>query len=99
MKGDWISHDANRLALGCMGLGGSWNDESYDQNHIKQAELAVETALEQGIHFFDHADIYARGKAEAVFGEFLKSKPGLREKIFIQTKCGCLLYTSPSPRD
>ena len=85
MRGDWISHDTHRLALGCMGLGGSWNDESYDQNHIKQAELAIETALEEGIHFFDHADIYARGKAEAVFGEFLKSKPGLREKIFIQT--------------
>ena len=53
MKGDWISHDTHRLALGCMGLGGSWNDESYDQNHIKQAELAIETALEQGLHFFD----------------------------------------------
>ena len=46
MKGDWISHDAHRLALGCMGLGGSWNDKSYDQNHIKQAHSAIETALE-----------------------------------------------------
>ena len=95
MKGDWISHDTHRLALGCMGLGGSWNDKSYDQNHIKQAHSAIETALEQGIHFFDHADIYARGKAEAVFGEFLKSKPGLREKIFIQTKCGIRLPGDP----
>ena len=51
MKGDWISHDTHHLALGCMGLGGSWNDESYDQNHIKQAHSAIETALEQGIHF------------------------------------------------
>ena len=52
MKGDWISHDTHRLALGCMGLGGSWNDKSYDQNHIKQAHSAIETALEEGIHFF-----------------------------------------------
>ena len=95
MKGDWISHDTHRLALGCMGLGGSWNDKSYDQNHIKQAHSAIETALEEGIHFFDHADIYARGKAEAVFGEILKSKPGLREKIFIQTKCGIRLPGDP----
>ena len=48
MKGDWISHDTHRLALGCMGLGGSWNDKSYDQNHIKQAHSAIETALEEG---------------------------------------------------
>ena len=34
MTGDWISHDTHRLALGSMGLGGSWNDKSYDQNHI-----------------------------------------------------------------
>ena len=95
MEGDWISHDMHRLALGCMGLGGSWNDKSYDQNHIKQAHSAIETALEEGIHFFDHADIYARGKAEAVFGEFLKSKPELREKIFIQTKCGIRLPGDP----
>ena len=37
---------------------------------------------------FDHADIYCRGKAEAVFGAALAKSPGLRDRIFIQTKCG-----------
>jgi predicted oxidoreductase len=35
-----------------------------------------------------HADIYARGKSESVFGEYLIEHKGLRESITIQTKCG-----------
>ena len=35
--------------------------------------------------FFDHADIYAGGEAETVFGNALT--PQLREKMVIQTKC------------
>lgn len=35
--------------------------------------------------FFDHADIYAGGEAERIFGQAVDA--GLREKIFIQTKC------------
>ena len=41
--------------------------------------------VEQGLNFFDHADIYAGGEAEAVFGNALT--PELREKMVIQTKC------------
>jgi predicted oxidoreductase len=37
---------------------------------------------------FDHADIYAFGKAETVFGQVLKEKPTLRENIIIQSKMG-----------
>ena len=90
-----MNQQMDRLAIGCMGLGGGWNDKAYDRNHIKQAEKVIETALEAGIGYFDHADIYARGKAEAVFGEVLKSRPELREKIFLQTKCGIRLPGDP----
>ena len=78
-----------------MGLGGGWNDKPHDVNHVKQARIAVDAALEAGIRLFDHADIYARGKAESVFGELLKSEPGLREHLFIQTKCGIRLPGDP----
>jgi predicted oxidoreductase len=37
---------------------------------------------------FDHADIYTRGKSETIFGSILKRRPGLREQIVIQSKCG-----------
>lgn len=85
----------SRLALGCMGLGGGWNQDPITKDHITQAEAAVEAALSVGINMFDHADIYTQGKAEQVFGEVLKHKKGLREKIFIQSKCGIRLQTTP----
>lgn len=80
--------NASELVFGCMGLGGSWDDQPIEPAHVKQAHEAVEAALASGINMFDHADIYTRGKAEKVFGQVLKEKPGLRDEIIIQSKCG-----------
>ena len=52
------------------------------------AEEFVKTALDSGINFFDHADIYGGGRSEEVFGRLLAAQPDLREKMFIQSKCG-----------
>jgi predicted oxidoreductase len=79
---------ASRLAVGVMGLGGTWDTTPITADHIKHAHLVIDTALETGINFFDHADIYMMGKAEQVFGEVLKERPELREQLFIQSKCG-----------
>ncbi|MBG9791555.1 aldo/keto reductase [Paenibacillus dendritiformis] len=79
---------ASRLVLGCMGLGGGWNDEPITDQHLAAAHAAVDAALEAGINMFDHADIYTRGKAEQVFGQVLKERPELRERIVLQSKCG-----------
>lgn len=70
---------ASRLALGCMRIA----DKS-----LEQVEELVQTALDAGINFFDHADIYGGGKSEEIFGEVLKKHPEYREKMIIQTKCG-----------
>lgn len=45
----------------------------------------VDTALEHAINFFDHADIYGKGRCEELFGQVLT--PSLREKIILQSKC------------
>lgn len=82
---------ASRIALGCMGLGGDWDREPVTAANIKQGHEAVEAALSIGINFFDHADIYTRGKAEKVFGEIFRDRPGLREEIILQSKCGIKL--------
>jgi predicted oxidoreductase len=81
-----------KLIYGCMNLGGGWNQNPISADDEKKAQIAVETALECGINTFDHADIYAFGKAEAVFGRILKHKPELREKIKIQSKAGIVLH-------
>jgi predicted oxidoreductase len=49
---------------------------------------SVHTALEAGINFFDHADIYCNGKSEEVFADLWKDSPNLRQQIYLQTKCG-----------
>ncbi|MDZ7821837.1 MAG: aldo/keto reductase [Candidatus Marinimicrobia bacterium] len=54
----------------------------------KDASRLLRTALDNGINFFDHADIYGAGKSESVFSEALDLHPSEREKIYIQTKCG-----------
>jgi len=70
---------ASEIALGCMRINGL--------SFIKASEL-VRTALEVGIDLFDHADVYAGGQAEEIFGKILKSESIARDKIFLQTKCG-----------
>ena len=54
----------------------------------KEVEELVETALSVGINAFDLADIYGRGRCEELLGLVLKNRPDLREKMWIQSKCG-----------
>lgn len=88
---------ASRLVLGCMGLGGGWNDASITQCDEQQAFALIDAALEGGINIFDHADIYTFGKAEIVFGRYLEAFPAQRQQIFLQTKCGIKLGDTDGP--
>ena len=79
----------SRLCAGGMGLGGGWaKGIDLTPEHERQAREFLDAALALGINFFDHANIYARGRAEEAFGRALRERPGLREKIVIQSKCG-----------
>ena len=55
---------------------------------VKEVEEIVETALSVGINAFDLADIYGRGRCEELLGIVLKNRSDLREKMWIQSKCG-----------
>ena len=55
---------------------------------VKEVEELGETALSVGINAFDLADIYGRGRCEELLGLVLKNRPDLREKMWIQSKCG-----------
>ncbi|RAV19405.1 aldo/keto reductase [Paenibacillus contaminans] len=67
------------IAVGCMRIG------SLDK---PQAERFVQAALEEGANFFDHADIYGKGKCEEVFAEAIRMSPSVRDNIILQSKCG-----------
>jgi len=70
---------ASEIALGCMRI----NDLSKTE-----ASLLINTAIESGINFFDHADIYGGGKSEEVFADAFDMTPSSREKFILQSKCG-----------
>ena len=52
--------NASAIALGCMRM------RDLDE---KRVDAIMETALSNGINFFDHADIYGRGNSEKLFGD------------------------------
>jgi len=87
----------SRLAYGCMGIGGSWDNAPLTKEVTSKAIVSISTALEYGINFFDHADIYAHGKSELVFGKILKEIKYIRDNMIIQTKCGIRFPGNPNP--
>jgi len=86
----------SRIAYGCMKIGGGWGSEPITAQTCKEAMAVVRAALEEGIDFFDHADIYCRGKSEEVFSTLWEEAPRLRSKIFLQSKCGIRFGDDPA---
>ena len=82
------------ITCGCMGLGGGWEQITSSLENEKIAQTLIEVAIESGIKTFDHADIYALGKAEEVFGSVLKKNKTLRDDIILQSKAGIRLRQS-----
>lgn len=71
--------EASRIALGCMRMA---------DKTVEEAKVIIQTALDGGINFFDHADMYGAGKSESIFTEALKSMDVKREDIILQSKVG-----------
>ncbi|MGG1638593.1 aldo/keto reductase [Paenibacillus sp. NRS-1760] len=67
------------IAVGCMRI------NSLDKTG---AERFVQTALDKGANFFDHADIYGGGTCEEIFADAIHMNDEVREKIILQSKCG-----------
>jgi predicted oxidoreductase len=56
----------SQLVMGCM---------RFTDMPVDEVEKLVKAALDEGINFFDHADIYGRGKCETLFGQVLQRHP------------------------
>lgn len=67
------------VVLGCMRIASL--SETAAASYISKA-------LEWGINFFDHADIYGGGQCETLFGKACKAAGIPRENMIIQSKCG-----------
>jgi len=69
----------SRIALGCMRMA-SLNE--------REAANVIETVVQHGINFFDHADIYGGGESEIRFAQGAKLAGLKREDMLLQSKCG-----------
>jgi predicted oxidoreductase len=67
------------IAVGCMRI---------NKLSKPDAERFVQTALDEGANFFDHADIYGGGACEEIFAEAVHMNSTVRERIILQSKCG-----------
>ena len=69
----------SNIILGCMRL---------KNLTISEAGILIHQAIDLGINFFDHADIYGGGICETIFAEAVQMNAKIREKMIIQSKCG-----------
>ncbi len=78
--------------IGTMRLG-TWGSNLSTPEY----ENFIESCLDLGLIDFDHADIYGHYTTEEDFGNVLKSRKDLRQKIRITTKCGIKLVSENRP--
>lgn len=71
--------EASHISLGCMRMSNLTKEE---------ASRVLGNALDVGVDFFDHADIYGQGRSEEIFSEAMKTLNVARDDYFIQTKTG-----------
>ncbi|MBL8088234.1 MAG: aldo/keto reductase [Chthonomonas sp.] len=89
----------SRLAYGCMRISTLWDPKQVTADHREKGKKALFAALDCGYTLFDHADIYARGVCEEIFGEALRESAELRSAAVIATKCGIRFAQTPRAID
>ena len=70
----------SEIGIGCWAIGSEWGDVSETD-----AKEALYTSLDNGINFFDTADVYGDGRSEKFVGNFINS---ISERIYVATKAG-----------
>jgi aryl-alcohol dehydrogenase-like predicted oxidoreductase len=76
---DRLGRAVSVVGLGTWQLGADWGSVAPED-----ARATLNAAVEQGITFFDTADVYGDGRSEQFCGELLRSHPG----VFVATKMG-----------
>lgn len=72
---------ASVIGLGTWQLGADWGNVSEED-----ALAVLNTAADEGVTFFDTADVYGDGRSEKLIGRFLASRPG--QDFMVATKMG-----------
>ncbi|MDR1072770.1 MAG: aldo/keto reductase [Treponema sp.] len=70
---------APAIAVGCMRINGL---------EKANARRFIQTCIDLGANFFDHADIYGGGACETMFAEAIGMNSLVRKNVILQSKCG-----------
>ena len=84
-----------RLCYGAMRIAGGWDRDKVDAAAIERGIRSLESAVDAGYNFIDHADIYGDTMSEAIHGLALKKHPDWRERLVVGTKCGIRFEDEP----
>jgi len=84
----------SKIVAGCM----NWGEWGANLS-TGQSQKLIEDCLSIGVTSFDHADIYGHYTTETLFGNAIKKKNALREKMQLITKCGIRLITPNRPEN
>ncbi|HLJ78995.1 MAG TPA: aldo/keto reductase [Acidobacteriaceae bacterium] len=92
----------SRICLGCMTYGAPAVGEPKPGRqpwalNEEESQPFFRQALDQGINFFDTANVYSSGASEEVLGRFLK-KNVRREAVVVATKVWGLMRDEPNGR-
>lgn len=83
--------EVSGISLGCWIFGVDWWGHYTDE----RAAEVCQFSYDQGITFFDNGDAYGNGRAETVFGKWLKQSGLSRDKVEIGGKVGYDFYSDP----
>ncbi len=79
-----------------MRISGSWDRDKVDAVAIEKGIRALESAVDAGYTFIDHADIYGDTTCEMIHGVALDRHPKWREQLVVATKCGIRFEDEPT---
>ena len=72
--------EISEVGLGTWQIGGSWGEVSQNE-----ALAILQAAWDNGVNFFDTADVYGGGKSEKLIGQFRRESGA---DVFVATKLG-----------
>ena len=75
-----LGWNVSEIGIGCWAIGSEWGNVS-----VEDAKEALYSSINNGINFFDTADVYGDGRSEKIISEVLKNS---NEQIYVATKAG-----------